>query len=135
MIKYIDSLKDLIDQDFKGFFEGWPNPPTGQKHIKILENSNCIWLAVNSNTGKVIGFINAISDKTLCAYIPLLEVLPEYRGQGIGSELVRLMLNTLNDYYMLDLTCDEKLASFYSRFNMLESKGMMIRNFGMQCGK
>ena len=98
MIKYIDSLKDLVDQDFKGFFEGWPNPPTVQKHIKILENSNYIWLAVNSNTGKVIGFINAISDKTLCAYIPLLEVLPEYRGQGIGSELVRLMLNTLNDY-------------------------------------
>lgn len=135
MIEYIDSLKDIAALEYEGFFDGWPNPPSVQKHIKLLENSDYIWLAVDSDEGKVIGFINAISDKTLCAYIPLLEVLPEYRGQGIGSELMRHMLNTLSDYYMIDLICDEKLASFYSRFNMHKSKGMMIRNFGMQSGK
>lgn len=135
MIEYVNSLKNRTDKDFDGFFEGWPNPPSVQKHIKLLENSSYIWLAVDNATGKVIGFINAISDRTLCAYVPLLEVLSEYRGQGVGSKLVQLMLDTLKDYYMIDLICDEKLSDFYSRFNMFESKGMILRNFKMQCGK
>ncbi len=28
----------------------------------------------------VVGFVNALSDGRLSAYIPLLEVLPDYRG-------------------------------------------------------
>jgi ribosomal protein S18 acetylase RimI-like enzyme len=135
MIKYIDSLKTVTEENLKGFFDGWPNPPTAEKHIKLLENSSYFWLAIDSNTENVVGFINAVSDKVLCAYIPLLEVLPEYRGQGIGSELVRLLFNTLKDYYMIDLLCDDSLIHFYKQFNMFESKGMMVRNFRMQCGK
>jgi ribosomal protein S18 acetylase RimI-like enzyme len=135
MIKYIDSLKTITEENLKGFFDGWPNPPTIQKHIKILENSSYFCLAVDSHTGNVVGFINAISDKTLCAYIPLLEVLPEYQGKGIGSELVTYMFNTLKDYYMIDLVCNDSLTNFYKRFNMFESKGMMVRNLKMQCGK
>ncbi|MDR3595628.1 GNAT family N-acetyltransferase [Clostridium sp.] len=135
MIKYIDSLKTITEENLKGFFHGWPNPPTIQKHIKILENSSYFWLAVDSHTGNVVGFINAISDKTLCAYIPLLEVLPEYQGKGIGSELVIHMFSTLEDYYMIDLLCNDSLTDFYKRFNMFESKGMMVCNFKMQCGK
>lgn len=135
MIEYIDSLKTITEENLKGFFEGWVNRPTTQKHINILENSSYFWLAIDSNTGNVVGFINTISDKTLCAYIPLLEVLPEYQEQGIGSKLVMLMLNTLKDYYMIDLLCDDSLTDFYKRFNMFEGKGMMVRNFKMQCGK
>ncbi|MFT4968487.1 MAG: ribosomal protein S18 acetylase RimI-like enzyme [Chitinophagales bacterium] len=36
---------------------------------------------------KVIGFINAISDKTLSAYLPLIEVLPSYQKQGVGKNI------------------------------------------------
>jgi ribosomal protein S18 acetylase RimI-like enzyme len=135
MIEYINSLKSITEENLKGFFVGWPNPPSAQKHVKILENSSYFWLAVDSSTGQVVGFINAISDKTLCAYIPLLEVLPEYQGQGIGSELVRHMLKTLKDYYMVDVVCDDDLRDFYKGFSMFEGRGMMIRNFKMQCGK
>lgn len=135
MIKYIDSLETVTEENLQGFFEGWSNPPTVEKHIKILKNSSYIWLAQDDNTGKIVGFINAISDKILCAYIPLLEVLPEYRGQGIGYKLVQLMVNTLKNYYMTDLLCDNSLTDFYKRFNMFESKGMIVRNFKMQSGK
>ena len=58
----------------------------------LLKNSAEVVLAVDEETGAVIGFINAVSDGVLSAYIPLLEVLPEYRGRGIGRALVKQML-------------------------------------------
>lgn len=135
MIKYISALTNITEENLKGFFVNWPNPPKAKKHLKILENSSYFWLAIDSSSGNVIGFINAISDKTLSAYIPLLEVLPEYQGQGIGSELVRNMMITLKDYYMIDLLCDDNLINFYKRFNMFEGRGMLLRNYKMQSGK
>lgn len=135
MIRYTNSLNSITEKNLTGFFNGWPNPSTAEKHIKMLQNSSYFWIAVDDSTGNAVGFINAISDKTLCAYIPLLEVLPEYQGRGIGSELVKHMLETLKDYYMIDILCDEDLTDFYKRFNMFKSSGMMIRNFKMQCGK
>jgi ribosomal protein S18 acetylase RimI-like enzyme len=71
-----------------GFFEGWPNPPTPEAHLRILRGSAFVVLAI-SNNGNVVGFITAISDGVSCAYIPHLEVLPPFRGNGIGTELVR----------------------------------------------
>jgi predicted N-acetyltransferase YhbS len=67
----------------------------------------------------VVGFITAISDGVLSAYIPLLEVLKPYQGQGIGGRLVQRMLDQLNGYYMIDLLCDPELESFYARFGMV----------------
>ena len=77
----------------------------------------------------MIGFINAISDKTLAAYIPLLEVVSGYRKQGIGTELVKRMLEQLKDYYMIDLCCDEHLEGFYRKLGMAKVTGMIKRNY------
>ncbi|QNO16617.1 GNAT family N-acetyltransferase [Alkalicella caledoniensis] len=117
-----------------GFFKDWPNPPNKEKHREILEKSYKTIVAVEENK-KVIGFINAVSDGVLSAYIPLLEVLPEYQKQGIGAELVRKMLEELNDFYMIDLCCDERLQPFYKKLGMIESQGMIHRNYKFQCGR
>ena len=85
-------------------------------------------LAVDDQNSRVVGFVNAISDGVLCAYIPFLEVLPAYQRQGIGDELVRRLLKLLDNLYMIDLTCDRPLQKFYERFGMRSSTGMMIRN-------
>ncbi len=80
-----------------------PGDPGRQRHVV---------LAVDGVA--VVGFITAISDGLLAAYVPLLEVRPEYRGRGIGSELVRRMVGRLEDLYMVDLVCDPELESFTS---------------------
>ena len=59
----------------------------------------------------------------MSAFIPLLEVLPEYQRRGIGSELVRRMLLLLADTYMIDLCCDEELVGFYERFGLADGSG------------
>lgn len=41
--------------------------------------------AQNDDTNQVVGFITAISDGVLSAFIPFLEGLPEYKNQGISK--------------------------------------------------
>jgi ribosomal protein S18 acetylase RimI-like enzyme len=129
---YSSNLKYL--EIGQGFFDGWPNPPSVEKHREILEGSYKSIVAIDENN-MIIGFINAISDGVLSAYIPLLEVLPQYKNQGIGTELVKRMLEELNDFYMIDLLCDEDLQSFYKKQGMFKAQGMMIRNYKCQSGK
>jgi predicted N-acetyltransferase YhbS len=57
----------------------------------------------------------------------LLEVLPEYQKQGIGSELIRKMLEILKGMSAIDLMCDENVQPFYERFGMKKLSGMGIR--------
>lgn len=128
MIAYADSVESITAEDLQGFFVGWPNPPSPNAHLKLLTNSDQIVIAVDDQTGKVVGFITAISDGILCAYIPLLEVLPAYQKRGIGRELLRRMLEKLKGLYMVDLFCDPKLETFYSRLGMRPGFGMMLRN-------
>lgn len=129
MIIYRNEITGLKPEDLIGFFEGWPNPPNPEKRLKILENSSNVIIATDDASGRIIGFINAISDKTLSAYIPLLEVLPEYRGRGVGSELVKRMILLLKDMYMIDICCDDSLAGFYEKLGMKKVCGMILRNY------
>ena len=61
-------------------------------------------------------------------------MLPDYPERGIGTELVRRMLELLEDRYMVDLGCDEDLVPFYERFGMSRGIGMAIRNHGALAG-
>ena len=132
MIQYRTSLEGIRADQLEGFFVGWPNPPTATTHLEILERAAHVVLALDDSS--VVGFVTAVSDGILCAYIPLLEVLPSHQHQGIGSELMRQMLETLGEIYMIDLLCDPDLQAFYSRVGMEEASGMFVRNFARQSG-
>jgi ribosomal protein S18 acetylase RimI-like enzyme len=132
VITYTDSVDNITADKLHGFFVGWPNPPSPEKHLEILHSAYKVWLAINTETGNVVGFMNAISDGVLSAFIPLLEVLPEYQGQGIGSELARRMLDSLRHLYTIDLICDADMQPFYARLGMQPYTGMVFRNYDRQ---
>src|SRR5262249_27365370 len=46
---------------------------------------------------RLAGFARAISDGVSNAYVSTVCVLPEYRGQGIGRELMRRLLHGRDD--------------------------------------
>jgi ribosomal protein S18 acetylase RimI-like enzyme len=135
MISHTDSLARISAGNLGGFFVGWPNPPSPETHLKLLRNSDHVVLALDEETGNAVGFITAISDGVLSAYIPLLEVLPAYRGKGIGQELIRRMLAKLSGLYMVDLICDPEAQPLYERLGMKKATGMMLRNYENQIGK
>ena len=133
-VSYRLNAGSIAPDDLQGFFVGWPNPPDAATHLRLLKGSDRVVLAVDDVSGRVVGYITAITDGVLAAYIPHLEVLPEWQGQGIGAELVRRMLAQLDGLYMIDLLCDPDLQPYYERFGFQRSQGMVIRNYDRQAG-
>lgn len=108
--------------------------PAGPTRRRLLAGSDYVELAVDTVSGQVVGFITAISDGVLAAYIPLLEVLPACRGQGIGATLVTRLLARLSHLYMVDLLCDADVQPFYARLGLRPATGMLLRNYARQSG-
>ena len=127
MIRYTDELQGIVVQDLEGFFVGWPEPPTPEKHLELLQRSDHLMLAIDEEKGRVVGFITALSDGVLSAFIPFLEVLPEYQRGGIGSELLRHMLAKLEHVHKVDMLCDEGVQPLYTRLGMRPFMGMSNR--------
>ncbi len=134
MIEFRDNADGVTSSQLQGFFEGWPDPPSPETHLRLLRQSTHVVLAIDSETGQVVGFITAVSDRVLVAYIPLLEVLPAYQGRGIGSQLVRRMLQRLEHLYMIDLVCDAELEPFYEGLGMRRMPAMVVRHQAQQSG-
>ncbi len=127
MIEYAESVGGIGARHLEGFFVDWPTPPSPERHFELLLGSDHVVLARDGE--RVVGFVTAISDGVLCAYVPLLEVLPSYQGEGIGSELMRRLLARLENLYMVDLCCDADLEPFYRRLGLQTlERGMGIRN-------
>lgn len=132
MVSYLESCEGIRPEQLAGFFVGWPSPPTPETHLSILRGSSHVVLAMDGD--RVVGFVNAVSDGVLAAYLPLLEVLPAYQGRGIGRELMRRMLGRLEGFYMVDLVCDEERRPFYESLSMRPAVAMAIRRYDRQSG-
>lgn len=126
MIDYIDHLDYHL---LEGFCDGWKKPLSPLQLREVITNSTYKVLAIDAAKSKVVGIITALSDNVNWAFIPYLEVLPEYQKQGIGTELMKRMLAQLAHINCIDLTCDPEVQPFYERFGMLKSEGMVIRRY------
>ncbi|HEX6220343.1 MAG TPA: GNAT family N-acetyltransferase, partial [Acidimicrobiia bacterium] len=100
---------------------------------RILDASDHVVIAVRDD--KVIGFVTALSDGVLSAFITLLEVLPEHHNKGIGQSLINQMMEQIGDIYMVDLVCDANLSRFYAELGFATATGMSRRDYALQSGR
>lgn len=114
---------DLKSAELKGFCVGWAQPLDPETLFATLKGSYR-YIIARDDDGKVIGFANAISDGVFAAYIPLVEVLPENQGAGIGTAIMRELLNQLENLRIVDLMCDPPLQAFYKTIDMIPMVGM-----------
>lgn len=126
MIRYASSTDGVTAPDLQGFFVGWPIAPSATQHLAALNGSHRVVLAFDGD--RVVGFVNAIGDGVLTAFVPWLEVLPSHQGRGIGSELVRRLLAALRGVYSVDLVCDDELRPFYESLGLRPLQGMGLRD-------
>ncbi|GGS24483.1 GNAT family N-acetyltransferase [Deinococcus knuensis] len=126
------ALDGITPGQVQGFFVDWPNPPAPDTFLRLLRGSYRVVLAVHD--GQVIGFVQAVSDGVLTAYIPLLEVLPEWQGRGVGRALMTRMRDELRHLYAVDLGCDDNLVPYYEALGMRRGNLMSTRNYARQDG-
>ncbi len=112
MIAYSDSLEALDARDLEGFLAHWDFVPPVGTLAAMLKQSTAVILARDIATGRLCGYVTALSDGITCGYISALEVRPEYRGRGIGRELLRQMVERL-DVYGIYLSCAPSMVPFY----------------------
>ena len=125
MISYRTDLDGVTEADLAGFFVGWPRPPAEDRRLALLRGSSHVVLAWDGD--RLVGFVTALSDGVLMAYLPLLEVLPAYQAAGIGTALVDRVLGEIGELYGVDVCCDEDLVPYYARFGFQRVAGMVLR--------
>lgn len=133
-IRYSINKADLAALDISGFYHDWPNKPSEEVLRKSVENADYVVLAIDDAKQELAGYITALSDQVLAAYIPFLEVKTDYQHNGIGHSLVNKMLEQLSHFYMIDLVCDKELAGFYAEAGFESWHAMIKRNYANQRG-
>lgn len=126
-ITYSAFSKDLRPEQAVGFHKNWALTVAPEKLISMWKGSEYVLLAMEDN--RVIGYLAVIGDGQLFAFITSIEVLEEYRGQGIGTKLLKRAFEHYQDRYALDLLCDESVVPFYEKLRMTRVVGMCRRNY------
>ena len=69
--------------------------------------------------GKLVGYVDTVSNGITDAYIQDLVVDPAYQGQGIGTSLMNRIIEIIkerNIYWISVIYGNAELAPFYARF-------------------
>jgi GNAT superfamily N-acetyltransferase len=111
-IKYSSSIEHLDPADLSGFLTHWDFEAPAGTLFAILSRSTEIVLARDVESSVLCGYITALSDGVASAYISALEVRPEHRRRGIGTALLKQMIDRL-DVFGVYLSCAPVLVPFY----------------------
>ena len=115
MIKYLGTrifTKEQLQELFKSV--GWLSANYPERLFKAMNNCETVFTAWDND--KLVGLVNVIDDGELTAYVHYLLVNPEYQGQGIASELLRMVKEKYKNYLYVILVAENKpLIEFYSK--------------------
>lgn len=125
---FSESIDGIRADQLTGFFVGWSHGPSAELHLRMLRRSDRVVIAHDTQTDSVVGFATALTDGLISAHVTLLEVKPGYQRRGIGTELVRRLLDSLQPLYMIDALCDEQVLRFYRRFGVTRTVGVAWRD-------
>ena len=119
--------KDFNAQELQELFLSveWSSGSFPEKLVVAMKNSGAVFSAWDGD--KLVGLAQALDDGIMTAYSHWVLVDPEYQGQGIGKELIRLLKEKYKDYLRLVLISHDTAIKFYenSEFKIAEKKTPM----------
>jgi len=101
----------------------WGDGPDDPGHITdIINKSHCFLVAMASD--KIVGMGRVISDGVSDSYIQDVTVSSDWRGQGIATEIVRLLVERLKGEGLnwIALIAESGTQSFYKALGFKEMK-------------
>ena len=98
------------------------------ERISVLEdayaNSLCVIGAYDNE--KLVGIIRAVGDGLTIVFIQDIIIQPEYQRKGIGTKLLKAVMDKYSDVYQMELLTDntEKTKAFYRSVGFSASDDM-----------
>ena len=133
-IKFVDAWPgDEIVELYKA--GGWWKESYDPSGIKqLIEGSFAFAIAIDSSSGTAVGMGRIISDSVSDAYIQDVVVLSEYRGRGIGKQLVEALLERCLSEGMLwiGIIAEPDQEGFYSSIGFKPMKDYVPMRFQME---
>jgi len=123
---YSESLESVDDADLEGFLLHWDFTPPAGTLLRMLKASSVVMLARDPDSSQICGYVAALTDHVVCAYISAIEVRPEYRKRGIGMALLNRMTERLSVYGTY-LSCAHAMVPFYESAGFKQVAGMSKR--------
>lgn len=128
MIEY-KMIKEFKEKELEELFlsVNWSSGKYPDKLKIAMLNSDTVITAWDGE--KLVGLMNALSDKVMTAYFHYLLVNPFYQDKGIGKALVEKMLKVYEEYARKVLIAYEEEMGFYEKFGFehhTDKKTMMI---------
>jgi len=111
--------------------EGWWSQETDDPQMvaAIVAGSHCFILATEN--GEAVGMGRALSDGASDAYIQDVTVKKPFRGKGIGTRIIQLLSDRLNNDGLewIGLIAERNSHTFYERigFNIMPNSLPMLK--------
>lgn len=101
---------------------GWSSYTSDMKNLKnAIDNSLKVWTAWDGD--RMIGLARVVGDNYSIIYIQDILVLENYQNRGIGSELLKLILDQYKSIRQIVLMTEDtdKTIAFYQKNGMVKT--------------
>jgi GNAT superfamily N-acetyltransferase len=102
----------------------WSRPANEEELREVLEAGP----AVGAWDGeRLVGFVRALSDGYLAAYVEDVMVHQDYRRGGVGDRLMSRLLTEIKRSANVSLFCERPVARFYERHGFRATSYMLMQ--------
>lgn len=126
-------IKELSGADFdrlrKLYIEtAWISPDDPAVFLYRAVSGSAVAAGAFDDSGTLIGFGRALSDGCSDAYIQDVVVSPEFRGQGLGRQIIRLIEGELRKMGVdwIGLVGEPGTEKFYSKLKLKPQDGYTL---------
>ena len=132
----VKEYMDYNEQEILSLYEsvGWDNYTKNPQMLKeAYLHSLRIYAAYVDN--KPVGIVRVVGDGSSVVFVQDLLVSPEYQRQGIGTALLKAIMEEYRGVYQLHLLTDnnEKTVAFYKALGFVMDTDINCRAFTKYC--
>ena len=110
---------------------GWTNYTVRPDMLEAAFRGSLCAIGAYDVKGRLIGVVRAVGDGASVLFVQDLLVRPEWQGRGVGTALLRALLDRYPDVYQTQLLTDrtEKTCAFYRRMGFAPAGEMGCEAF------